>query len=288
MEKVELRGYAKINLSLDVTGIRPNGYHEVKMVMQSIALYDNITLEKIEGDDIIMSVGAAPVPADKTNLIYKACIRFFEATGIRQGVKITLDKHIPVAAGLAGGSTDAAAVLKGLNQLCEADLSVRELCEIGVKIGADVPFCIVGGTVLAEGIGEVLTELKPAPQVSLLIVKPETGISTKLVYDKLAPCDELNHPDVDRMIKGIDEGSLPEIIATLGNVLESVTIKELPFIDDIKKEMLRLGADGSLMSGSGTTVFGIFSDEEKAKTAYKAFKMGEYGQNTYLTSFISP
>lgn len=288
MKEIEVRAYAKINLTLDVTGERPNGYHEVRMIMQNIGLYDKLVIKQIVKNEIILSTGQAPIPVGEDNLIYKACKAFFAATGIKSGVFIEIDKRIPVAAGMAGGSADAAATLQGLNELFNTGLTTEQLCEIGVKLGADVPFCIMGGTVLSEGIGEILTPLKPAPDCHLLIVKPPVGISTKFVYDELAPSSELNHPDTDAMIEAINAGSIKDMAANLGNVLESVTIKEMPFIDDIKKEMIELGALGSLMSGSGTTVFGIFDSKTKAEAAFYKFKAGEYGRQTYLTNFVNP
>ena len=288
MKEIEVRAYAKINLTLDVTGERPDGYHEVRMIMQNIGLYDKLIIKRIVADKIILSTGTAPIPSGEDNLIYKACNAFFQATGVSSGLFIEIDKRIPVAAGMAGGSADAAATLQGLNELFETGLTSEQLCEIGAKLGADIPFCIIGGTVLAEGIGEVLTPLAPAPDCHLLIVKPATGISTKIVYDELAPGSELDHPDTDAMIKAINEGSIRDVAANLGNVLETVTIKHVPVIDEIKKQMLELGALGSLMSGSGTTVFGIFDSKSKAEAAFYKFKSGEYGKQTYLTGFITP
>lgn len=288
MKEIEVRAYAKINLTLDVTGERPNGYHEVRMIMQNINLYDRLTIKQIVKNDIILSTGTAPIPSGEDNLICKACKAFFEATGLSSGLFIEIDKRIPVAAGMAGGSADAAATLQGLNELFETGLTSEELCKIGAKLGADIPFCIIGGTVLAEGIGEILTPLNPAPDCHLLIVKPAQGISTKLVYDELAPSSELKHPDTDAMIAAINAGSIKDVASNLRNVLESVTIPHVPVIDDIKNEMVELGALGSLMSGSGTTVFGIFDSKAKAEAAFYKFKGGEFGKQTYLTNFITP
>lgn len=288
MKEITVRAYAKINLTLDVTGVRPNGYHEVRMIMQNISLYDRLTIKQIVKNEIILSAGQTSLPTGNDNLICKACNAFFEVSGISSGIFIDLDKRIPVAAGMAGGSADAAATLHGLNALFETGYSLEQLCEIGVKLGADIPFCLIGGTVLAEGIGEILTPLKAAPDCHLLIVKPSAGISTKHVYDKLAPCEELIHPDTDAMIAAINKGSIAEVAANLGNVLESVTAAEMPFINEIKAEMLALGALGALMSGSGTTVFGIFDSKAKAEAAFYKFKSGEYGKQTYLTGFITP
>lgn len=288
MKEITVRAHAKINLALDVTGVRPDGYHEVRMIMQTVNLYDWLDIKQIVKNDVILSMGRSSLPSGDDNIICKACNAFFKATGISSGIFIELEKRIPVAAGMAGGSADAAAALHGLNELFETGLSLEELCTIGATLGADVPFCLMGGTVLAEGIGEILTPLTPAPNCHLLIVKPAAGISTKHVYEMLPPCDELRHPDTDAMIAAINKGSLSDVAANLGNVLESVTAAEMPFIYEIKNQMLELGALGALMSGSGTTVFGIFSSKAKAEHAYYKFKSGEYGKQVYLTTFITP
>lgn len=282
---IRVKSNAKINLVLDVTGERENGYHEVAMIMQSIGLYDELELEKCS-DGIYLDVGREDLPVDRNNLIVKAAEKFFEYTGLFGGVRFKLHKNIPVAAGMAGGSTDAAAALKGLNMLFDAGLSEEDLRNIGIKIGADVPFCIMGGTALAEGIGEKLTVLSPAPVMKLLIVKPAQGISTKFVYDELTPAEQLKHPDVAGMREAIEEKNIKKICERLGNVLESVTIKELPFIREIKVKMRSLGADGVLMSGSGTTVFGIFTDEHALRNAYSWFKESEYADGTYVTETV--
>ncbi len=282
---IRVKSNAKINLVLDVTGERENGYHEVAMIMQSIGLYDELELEKC-ADGIYLDTGREDLPADRNNLIVKAAEKFFEYTGISEGVHFRLHKNIPVAAGMAGGSTDAAAALKGLDMLYGTGLSEEELRNIGIKIGADVPFCIMGGTALAEGIGEKLTVLPSAPVMKLLIVKPSQGISTKFVYDELAPAECLKHPDVAGMREAIEEKNVKKICERLGNVLESVTIKELPFIREIKEKMKTLGAEGVLMSGSGTTVFGIFTDEDALRNAYTWFKESEYADGTFITETV--
>lgn len=284
--EVLLRAYAKINLSLDVVGVRDNGYHEVKMVMQTINLYDKISIKEIQKEEIIISANQSVVPTDKDNLIYKAAVKFFEKTGIKAGVFITLDKKIPVAAGLAGGSADAAATLKGLNQLFEAGLTNDELREIAVKLGADVPFMIEGGTCLCEGIGEIMTDLKPLKEMPLVIIRPSKGISTKFVYDELPEPDKLDHPKVDEMVEAINEGNIDGVINTLGNVMEVVTEREVPDVARLKKRLLELGARGSLMSGSGTTVFGIFDKKEAASEAYYTLKNEELDAKIFLSGFI--
>ncbi|HCM91242.1 MAG TPA: 4-(cytidine 5'-diphospho)-2-C-methyl-D-erythritol kinase [Lachnospiraceae bacterium] len=273
MDQIKLKAYAKINLSLDVTGRRDNGYHDVRMIMQTIDLFDEITLsreEKVRGDDrIVLESESGEVAPDKNNLIYKTAGLIMNECGIYDGVKIYYRKNIPVAAGMAGGSTDAAAVLRGMNELFSLGLSDGDLCEMGVRIGADVPYCIIGGTALSEGIGEILTPLAPMPDCSLLIAKPPIGVSTAYVYNAFDSLTEKYHPDVDAMKEAIENKNIRDIAKLLGNSLEGVTIKEYPIIDKIKSLMLGNGAIGALMSGSGPTVFGIFDDmiiEEKAKT----------------------
>ena len=273
MDQIRLKAYAKINLSLDVTGRRDNGYHDVRMIMQTVDLFDEITLsrkDKVRGDDrIVLESESGEVAPDKNNLIYKAAGLIMNECGIYEAVKISYRKNIPVAAGMAGGSTDAAAVFRGMNELFSLGLSDNDLCEMGVRIGADVPYCIIGGTALSEGIGEILTPISPMPDCSLLIAKPPIGVSTAYVYNAFDSLTEKYHPDVDAMKRAIKNNNIIEIANLLGNSLEAVTIKEYPIIDEIKSLMLGNGALGALMSGSGPTVFGIFDDmiiAEKAKT----------------------
>ncbi len=271
MDTVKLKARAKINLSLNVTGRRDNGYHDVRMVMQSIDLYDEITISKIQrsadGEDIVIVSEAENIPLDKDNLVYRAARLIMDEKGITGSVKIDLKKNIPVAAGLAGGSTDAAATLKGMNELFGLYLPEDKLCEMGVKIGADVPYCIMGGTVLSEGIGEILTPIRKLPDCGILIAKPGIDVSTGYVYNAFDALKEKYHPDVDAMIKAIEAGDIAAVAANLGNSLEGVTQAEYPVIAEIKKAMIKSGALGSLMSGSGPTVFGIFSDIKAAQKA---------------------
>ncbi len=285
MDTLQLRANAKINLALDVIGRRPNGYHDVRMIMQTIQLHDKVSLTPIAKQDIILKTNLGFLPTGKGNLVYDAARLFFEHTGIPGGVHIDLEKHIPVAAGMAGGSTDAAATLTGLNELFRTGLSLSELQALGVTLGADIPFCLQGGTALSEGIGEVLTPLPSPPDCHVLIVKPPTGVSTKFVYQNLVLDEATPHPDVDGMIQALHDGSFSGIVSRLGNVLATVTEAHCPEIPEIREEMLRLGADGALMSGSGPTVFGLFSSEKKANDAYYRFKVGAYGAQTYLTSW---
>ena len=271
MSKLEIKAYAKINLGLDVVRRLENGYHEVKMVMQTVGIYDVLTFEKA-AEGIAITTDSGELPTDENNLIYKAARLMKERYGIAEGVRIHLQKNIPIAAGMAGGSTDAAATLKGMNELFGLDVSQEELMEIGVKIGADVPYCVMGGTALAEGIGEKLTQLKAAPDCFVLVAKPNINVSTKFVYEHLDATGVEKHPDIDGMVEAIAEGNLQGVLERMENVLESVTIPAHPIIDTIKTRMKELGAANSLMSGSGPTVFGIFTDKEQAERAYEQIK----------------
>lgn len=273
--------YAKINLALDVTGVRENGYHDVRMIMQSVNLHDTLKLYKTENEGITLSVGTAPLPAGPGNLVYDAAALLFEKYSIQGGVRIELDKTIPMSAGLAGGSSDAAATLRGINRLFELGLSDDELRQLGVTLGADIPYCISGGTAIAEGIGEIITPIPAIPNCWLLLVKPPAGVSTGFVYKNL-DMDHLEHPDVDGMIEAIRRGSYVGMVSKLGNVLETVTLAHCPEIATIKSQMHSLGADGVMMSGSGPTVYGIFPTRDAAAFAYTHFRVGPYGSETYL------
>ena len=266
MDALTVKAFAKINLSLDVLGTLPNGYHEVKMVMQTVSLFDNVELTKTDGE-ISLSCSVRFLPTNSDNLAYRAAEAFFKETGIKGGVKIYLKKHIPIGAGLAGGSSNAAAVLVGLNKLYDAKLSTRKLCEIGTALGADVPYCIIGGTRLAEGIGEKLSPLPRLPFCHIVLVKPAFSISTKWAYDHIDACTDIVHPPTDKLIKALEDGDLQGVCNNMGNVLEDVSITHYPILQEVKKDLVELGAIGAQMSGSGPTVFGIFEDEEKAKAA---------------------
>lgn len=270
MDSCTLKAYAKINIGLDVTGRTDNGYHLLKTVMQQVDLYDVITIERAE-KGINFSCDSKDVPSDDTNLAVKAAKLMTETYGIKEGVNISLNKNIPVAAGMAGGSTDGAAVIIGMNKVFDLDLTMQEMIDTGVKIGADIPFCIQGGCAIAEGIGEKLRELDNRTEMYTLIAKPPINVSTVHVY-KTLKWQETDHPDMDRVIKGIMAGSMDDIVAGMGNVLESVTCSEYDIINELKKAMLDIGASGSLMSGSGPTVFGLFKNKEEAKSAEKRLK----------------
>lgn len=275
MDSVVIKAMAKVNLGLDVLRRRENGYHDVKMVMQTVNLYDTLTISKTENAQIIITTNTGELPLNEDNLIYKAAKLLSTHTGKEYGVKIHLDKQIPIAAGMAGGSTDAAATLLGLNALYDLGLNKEELAKIGVKIGADVPYCIYGGTCLSEGIGEVLTKLPDAPDCFVVIAKPGIGVSTKYVYENLHIEAVKDHPDIDGMIDAIKADNLDGVAQKMENVLETVTIKRYPEIAVMKECLLENGAENALMSGSGPTVFGIFKEEEKAKRAL--FKLEETG-----------
>jgi len=270
MDSCTLKAYAKINIGLDVTGKTDNGYHLLKTVMQQVDLYDVITIERAE-KGINFSCDSKDVPSDDTNLAVKAAKLMTETYGIKEGVNISLNKNIPVAAGMAGGSTDGAAVIIGMNKVFDLDLTMQEMIDTGVKIGADIPFCIQGGCAIAEGIGEKLRELDNRTEMYTLIAKPPINVSTVHVY-KTLKWQEVIHPDMDRVIKGIMAGSMDDIVAGMGNVLESVTCSEYDIINELKKAMLDIGASGSLMSGSGPTVFGLFKNKEEAMSAEKRLK----------------
>ncbi len=286
MEQCVRKAYAKINLGLDVIGRLENGYHEVKMIMQNVGIYDVLTLTKIP-EGIVVTTDNGELPTDDNNLIYKAAKLMLENYNISQGVKIHLEKNIPIAAGMAGGSTDAAATFWGMNELFSLGLPEEKLREIGVKVGADVPYCIMGGTALAEGIGEKLTRLPDAPDCCLLVAKPDINVSTKYVYEHLDAEGVEEHPDIDGMMEAIYQGNLEGIVDRLGNVLEVVTVKKYTIIEDIKKEMLSFGAMGSLMSGSGPTVFGIFEKEEDARKAMEHIKESGLAKQVFVTGFCN-
>lgn len=265
---------AKINLTLDVTGKLENGYHTLSMIMQSIDVCDELSFEKTADETILFSMNKElpdKIPAEK-NLVYKAAKLMKDTFKIDGGFKIHLTKNIPAAAGLAGGSSDCAATLIGINELCGLGLDIEKLCEIGVKLGADVPFCIRKGTMLAEGIGEILTPLTPLTGIPVLLIKPNISISTPYVYKHLKLNELDYHPDNKAVISYIKDKNIKNIAASLSNVLETVTIPENPIIAELKRYLTEIGAIGSLMSGSGPTTFGIFKNMETAKKAYEKAK----------------
>lgn len=288
MNVIHVRAHAKINLGLDVIRKREDGYHEVKMIMQTIGLYDKLAIHKTTQPSIKIKTNLHYLPVDTNNLIYKAAALMMEKYQLNQGVYINLEKRIPVSAGLAGGSTDAAATLYGMNRLFHLNLTKKELMELGITLGADVPYCVLQGTALSEGIGEILTPLPPFPDCHVLIVKPAINVSTKYVYENLKLNDTTIHPDIDRIIEGIKANDLHGACRLFGNVLESVTVAEYPVISDIKDKMLSLGAVTALMSGSGPTVFGLFEDSKTADNAFYHFKISNLGKQAHLTKLFHP
>jgi 4-diphosphocytidyl-2-C-methyl-D-erythritol kinase len=287
-----LKAYGKINLGLDVLRRREDGYHEVRMIMQTVGVFDRIDIDRRTEPGISLDTNLYYLPTNENNLVYRAAKLLMDEFGITEGVDIHLKKYIPVAAGMAGGSSDAAAVLFGINKMFRLGLSTEDLMKRGVTLGADVPYCIMRGTALSEGIGEILTPLPPVPQCHVLIAKPAISVSTKFVYENLH-ANELRpgqHPDIDSIIDGIRVGSIAQICQHLGNVLETVTVREYPVIQEIKDYMMAHGADGALMSGSGPTVFGLFTDETAARKAYRGLRFGSRSQlakQVYLTDFFN-
>ena len=283
MDSISLKALAKINLGLDVIGEREDGYHEVRMVMQSIHLYDRVEIRRLRSSQIRVETNLYYLPVDEDNLVYRAAKLLKETCGIRDGVKITLSKFIPVAAGLAGGSSDAAAVLVGMNRLFKLGLKQERLLELGEQIGADVPFCIMRGTALAEGIGEKLTPISGMPKCPVLIAKPAVSVSTKEVYDSLRLHDGMDHPDIDGMVEAVRQKDLSLIASKMGNILETVTITKYPVIREIKKIMKENGALNAMMSGSGPSVFGLFESEKELQTAYEALKQCDFVKDLYTS-----
>lgn len=284
MDKMELKALGKINLGLDVLGKRPNGYHDVRMVMQTIYLYDQITIEKKPEPGIELKTNLFYLPVNENNLAYRAASLLMDEFHLPGGVKMTLTKHIPVAAGMAGGSSNAAAVLHGMNRMYDLGLSMEELMKRGVTLGADVPYCIMRGTVLAEGIGEILTPLPPMPKCQIVVAKPPVSVSTKMVYEKLDVHSSWVHPDIDGILEGLKEADLFKVASCMGNVLENVTIPEYPVIEKIKQSMKDAGALNAMMSGSGPTVFGIFNERSQAKKAAFRIKETQLAKQVYVTN----
>ena len=281
---LQLKALAKINLGLDVLGKRDNGYHDVRMVMQTIYLYDNVTLTRTKEAGIQVETNLSYLPVDQNNIAYKAAKLLMDEFDIQEGVHIKLDKRIPVAAGMAGGSSNAAAVLVGMNRLFHLGLKQKDLMERGVSLGADVPYCVMRGTALAEGIGEELSPLDPMPKCYILVAKPGISVSTKLVYEALDTKEIVEHPDIDGVIAGLKKQDVRQVAAAMGNVLEGVTIEKYPVIETIKDAMKEAGALNAMMSGSGPTVFGIFEDRNVAKAAQQKLREMSCVKQAYLAN----
>lgn len=282
---VTQKAYAKVNIGLDVLGRRPDGYHELKMIMQTVDLFDDLAFERAREPGIRLRIDGADLPSDENNLVYRAAALLMEEKQIKEGVSISLTKRIPIAAGMAGGSADAAAAMRGLNILFGMGYSAEELRKLGVRLGADIPYCISGGTMLSEGIGEVLTPLPAPPACYLTVAKPDIDVSTAFVYQNLKADSLSFHPDIDGMARALAAGDLKGITDRMGNVLETVTVPAYPVIDRIKKRMCELGAENALMSGSGPTVFGIFREREQAEQAAGRIREEKLAGAVFATRF---
>ena len=288
MESIRLKARAKINLGLDVIGRRENGYHDVRMVMQTVGLYDRIIMTRIPEEEIRIKTNIGFLPVNENNLVYKAIMLMKNKYKLDGGIEVDLNKFIPVAAGMAGGSSDAACALFGMNRLFELNVPMRELMKLGVEIGADVPYCLMRGTALAEGIGEKLTRLPDMPFCHILIAKPPVNVSTKLVYEKLDNTDVKLHPDIDGIIEAIKLKDVALVASRMGNVLESVTVPLYPVIDSIKKDMIEHGAINAMMSGSGPTVFGIFPDAQSMTACQQFLRQKGEARQVYTTETFTP
>jgi len=282
---MKIKAMSKVNLGLDVIRRREDGYHEVRMIMQTLGLYDELYIQKREDDSISISCNNLNLECNESNLIYKAAKLILQEAHITAGLDIRLEKNIPIAAGMAGGSTDAAATLVGLNELFKIGMSQEKLKKLGVKIGADVPYCIEGGTQLSEGIGEKLTGLRPAPDCFVVVVKPHIGVSTKYVYENLHVDTIKQHPDIDAMLVAIEEGDLKRMCSYMENILENVTEKKYPVIAELKNILKEQGALNALMSGSGPTVFAIFDDRCTADNALKVVMATDKAEFGCVTEF---
>ena len=280
---MKIKAYGKVNISLDVVGKREDGYHLLSMIMQNIDLYDEIEVEKQECG-IILECNKSYVPVDNRNLAYKAAEIFKERYDIVDGVKINIEKNIPVSAGLAGGSTDAAAVLKVMNKLFNVNATEEELMELGLKLGADIPYCIHGGTALCEGIGEIITPIKSFRDKIIVLVKPAFGVSTKEVYKNFNLEKVKQHPKTAEIINAIENDDLNFVASNMKNLLENVTLRKHKILIKIKEEMNACGAINSMMSGSGPTVFAFFDDMLKAQRCFE--KMKKKYSDVFITRTI--
>ena len=286
--QITRKAYGKINIGLDVTGKREDGYHLVKMILQTVDIHDDVTVRRIDAADdsaadknkplIHLTCDDPDLPTDERNLAYRAAAAMIEAFHLKDGVSIDIKKRIPKEAGMAGGSTDAAAVILAMQELFDLDATAEELDAIALRLGADVPFCLRKGTWLAEGIGEKLMQLKDLPHADLVIIVPDFGISTKWAYEQVDAIPDLKHPDIDAIAQAIEAGDLAKAAKSMGNILEEVAVRNYPKIREIKETFLAHGAMGTMMSGSGSAVFGIFDDPVKAEQSFEAFKGDGYGK----------
>lgn len=276
-DRITRKAYGKINLALDITGKREDGYHLVKMILQTVDLYDQITVERQE-KGIVLTCDDPRIPTDEKNLAYKAARLMLQTFDLTGGVKIHIEKKIPMQGGMGGGSTDAAAVILAMDELFDLHAEPEILDKLAVTLGADVPFCLRKGTYLAEGIGEKLTALPDAPHGYLVLIVPDFGISTVWAYEKADEAKNLVHPDIDEIVKTIEKQDLAKMASCMGNILEQVAVQEHPEISAVKEKLLHHGALGAMMTGSGSVIFGIFDDSEKADLCFEAFKGETYGK----------
>ena len=284
---MRLKAMAKINLGLDVLGKREDGYHEVRMIMQTIRMYDILDIRKTRRPGIVLTTNLPFIPTDQRNLVYKAAQMLMEEFDVEEGLSIKLRKFIPVAAGMAGGSSDAAAAVVGVNRMFHLGLTEEQLMERAVKVGADVPYCIMRGTALAEGIGEKLTRLPGLPKCYVLVGKPGINVSTKLAYENLHLDQIQSHPDIDGMISDIENQDLHSLTAKMQNVFEPGIISQYPVIQEIKDLMEANGALKAMMSGSGPTVFGIFDDRSKLREATEALRNSHLAKTVFATQIYN-
>lgn len=284
---MRLRAMAKINLGLDIIGKRPDGYHEVRMIMQTIQMYDVLEIQKKNTPGIFLTTNLPFIPTDERNLVYKAAKLLMDEFGITEGISLRLEKSIPVAAGMAGGSSDAAAAFVGVNNLFHLGLGKRELMERAVQVGADVPYCVMRGTALAEGIGEKLTRIPPVPRCFILIGKPGVTVSTKTAYESLNLDGISSHPDIDGLMEEIRKGDLRGMSKKMGNVFEPGIIEKYPVIQEIKNVMEAGGALKALMSGSGPTVFGVFDDRRRMMETAEELRRGKLAKTVFATEVFN-
>lgn len=288
MENIKLKSRAKINLTLDVTGKRDDGYHDLVMIMQTVNLYDSVFIKKIEKEGIFIKTNLYYLPTDERNITYKAAQLIMNEFNIRQGIYIELTKRIPVAAGLAGGSGNCAAIIKGMNRLFKLNLSMEKMMELGARLGSDVPYCLLEGTALAQGKGEILTPLAPCPHFYVVLAKPDLSVSTAHVYKNFKSGKVQRHPDTKAVIEAIENKNKKAIALKLCNVLETVTIPYRPIVKEIKEYIAAQGAEGVLMSGSGPTVFALFNKKEVARTAATNIKEQFQIKDVFVTEIYNP
>ena len=284
MDSLKLKAYAKVNLAIDLLGRRDDGYNEVKMIMQTIDIFDEISISKIDRG-IVIECDDERIPRDSSNIAYKAASIMFSRYSINGGVRINISKNIPIEAGLGGGSSDGASVIEGINILFDLNLDLNTMLEIGKEVGADVPYCIFKNTALASGIGEKVTRISNFDGVDLVIVKPDFGVSTKEVYKEFDYSLPKVRPNFWALLLAIENKDVCDVASNMVNVLETVTRKNNPVIGDIESDLLKMGAKGAMMSGSGPTVFALFENSKVAKAAYDKLKENK-AYHCYLTRTI--